>query len=50
MVTVDNMLVYSLPLEMLQDFVNAVDTIENGLQEGEEIGNKWQMAQDLIQN
>lgn len=48
MVAVDNMLVYSLPPEMLQDFVNAVDTIENGLQEVEEICNKRQMAQDLI--
>lgn len=36
MVTIDNMLVNSFPPEMLQDFINAVDTIENGLQEKEE--------------
>lgn len=36
MVTVDDMLVNPLPPKMLQNFVYAVDTVQNGLQGGEE--------------
>lgn len=35
-VTVDDMLVDALPTEMLEDFVDAVDTVQNGLEEEEE--------------
>lgn len=33
MITVDDMLVDALPTEMLKDFVNAVNAIQNGLEE-----------------
>lgn len=51
MVTIDNMLVDSFPPEMLQDLVNAVDTIENGLQgekkKNDSMCNKWQMLKTV---
>lgn len=36
MITIDDMLVDALPTEMLKDFVDAVDTIQNGLEEEDE--------------